>query len=264
MVNYRTDKPYWLQLCKWGEKLEGQRQFSPSAGSDRLHGELLVGIIDRLRELGISTHAVTEEFDYVADWLRQYILPLDDEVRKIVALPHLSSDDVERLALIAALKQRVQNLAQFARLLNSCPNTQFEELRERSLYLFSDLMSIYQLADLLEMDGAELQLAFERLRQGLRQLSVNLSDMLLACYTDFFDDFTPTDLSHLGAVLQCAAILDRICDVEMNVTEGIQLRSNTGHIYYPGRMYRDLLNWFQDAHHYSDEPVFVGDALSPF
>lgn len=65
---------------------------------------------------------------------------------------------------------------------------------------------------------------------------------MLQCYTDYFDSFLPVSPFHLGQMLQCAAILERISNDELMIT------STSSHIntkvHFIARDYKDLLNWF--------------------
>lgn len=62
------------------------------------------------------------------------------------------------------------------------------------------------------MESAPIDPCLERIRQAVQRLISEFSDMMLACYTDYFDPDTPTDLFHLGRMLQFAVLLEGVAN----------------------------------------------------
>ncbi|MBP1994216.1 hypothetical protein [Paenibacillus eucommiae] len=244
--------PYWIWFIKESTQLYNQGHIGPNACTDRLHGELMTAMIDRLRLLGINTYEVTGKFAIMAAELEKHGVKLDSDIRDRMSRPYFSADDVEYLVNMAALKRLIENLKRYSAWIKDCREENYLNLRELSIHLFADIKMAVRLIQLLELDSNQVEMSVIQVQQAVRNLLANFTDYMLNDYTDFFHDFSPTAPFHLGGMLQCAAILERIGEENLLGAEELKPSPNSIHVNFPAKMYKYLLNWFND---YSETKV---------
>src|SRR5690606_16775358 len=104
-----------------------------------------------------------------------------------------------------------EHIKTYAELVNgNIEMVQYDKLRKRSIHLFADLDRIYVLLELVNLDLEPWNHSLEGLQLALKRLLARFSDDLTDNYLDYFSDFSPATPLHLGGMLQCAAILERI------------------------------------------------------
>lgn len=236
---------YWRWLCETSASLDQQGHCGSSADGKRMYGELFTAFIDRFTEIGISTTEVLQNCADLSSLFEKYCDQLDPIMPEIMGHAHFAEDDVGKFTLIAAVEHEINHVQQYVKYIQQWEEGKLEDyegLRSHSFYLFAGVSRIFQYMGSLDLDVGELAMQMDKLQQAIWKLASDFREYILDCYTDYYADFLPVTPYHLGQMLQCAAILDRIWQ-EWPIPSGY----NANELNFSASSYKNLLDWFNEG-----------------
>lgn len=237
--------PYWRWLCN--SKNDSSKNYLVDYKAlvhKWINGELLVGIIYRLKDSNINIDTFIEALEKTLLLYKENDEKINEELEELIEKGAYGVENIGKLIEINDFKVSCNDLEKFISLIKHCEEVEYPLLQELSEKVFNDLQKLY-LKDYF--DNEKYIETIEHLKDSILTIKNLLKENILDNQMSYFDEYTQENkkLIHLGYKVYCMEFMDRFINQELEFYTSN--KKEYSDVNFPEKMYTYLLDWDGDV-----------------